>query len=149
MRFLLKKSTLLITTLLIISTSFAFDSTAEAATSSWQTVNGVKGCKVRVYTDASTYSKRASSIDTYAETNGKCGTLNYRMGVTTRDGEWNLGNYFIKGSFSKRTPIKKFYFSKLAKPEFKERWEVNVELYKGSKFKDAVQSKIFYVEKRK
>lgn len=135
--------------LLIAGSTFICSPKAEAAMSSWQTVQGIKGCEARVWTDATTYTRKATSIDVYAQTNGKCGTLNYRMGVTTLDGEYNIGNFSHKGSFSNKTPVKKFYFSKLLKPTFKERWHVNVELYKGGKMKDAVQSKTIYVEKRK
>ncbi|AEB23360.1 MULTISPECIES: hypothetical protein [Bacillus] len=135
--------------LLIAGSTFICSPKAEAAMSSWQTVHGIKGCEARVWTDATTYTRNATSIDVYAQTNGKCGTLNYRMGVTTLDGEYNIGDFSYKGSFSNKTPVKKFYFSKLLKPGFKERWQVNVELYKGGKMKDAVQSKTIYVEKRK
>lgn len=82
--------------LLIAGSTFICSPKAEAAMSSWQTVQGIKGCEARVWTDATTYTRKATSIDVYAQTNGKCGTLNYRMGVTTLDGEYNIEIFPIR-----------------------------------------------------
>ncbi|MCY8544177.1 hypothetical protein P9D53_15510 [Bacillus haynesii] len=139
----------IISTALLLSVSsivFLFDTKAEAATSSWQKIEG--SCYGRVWTDATTYTKRATSIDAYAEIKGKCGKLNYRMLAGTRDGEYYIGGPTFKGSLTKRTPIKKFYFSKFYPQRLDERWDLNVEFYKGKKFIGAVQSKIIYIKKR-
>lgn len=58
--------------LLMLTLVVAPKEKAEAASSGWQPVSGISGCKIRVITDAYTYTKSATSIDAYAETNGKC-----------------------------------------------------------------------------
>ncbi|MDA7026251.1 cell wall-binding protein [Bacillus sp. CLL-7-23] len=83
---------------------------AEAAMGKWQNVE--KGCKVRIWTDATTYTKRATSIDWYAETNGRCGTLKYDARIFIR-GERYVWYHNLSGSFAKRTPTKKFLLSKV------------------------------------
>nr|WGD67995.1 hypothetical protein P5646_06625 [Bacillus velezensis] len=100
---------------------------AQAATGSWTEV-GKKGCKVRVWVDAYTYSKKASTIDWYGETNGKCGTLNYTAYLRVSEG---ASQYQLKGSFSKRTPTKSFSINKLRKEHFS-RNRVAVTLNIGS-----------------
>ncbi|KAA6453078.1 cell wall-binding protein [Bacillus swezeyi] len=95
---------------------------AEAAMGRWDSLG--KGCKVRVWVDAYTYTKKASSIDWYAQTNGKCGTLKYTARIAISEGYLE---YQMKGSFSKRTPVKKFPLSKLRK-EGPRRKDVTVDV---------------------
>ncbi|AFQ58456.1 cell wall-binding protein [Bacillus subtilis subsp. subtilis] len=115
--------------LLMLTLVVAPKEKAEAASSGWQPVSGISGCKIRVITDAYTYTKSATSIDAYAETNGKCGKLNYKsFGVSIVEGG-DIGPQY-SGYFSSRTPTKKFYFSKLPKPTGTP-WAVGLSVYKG------------------
>ncbi|AWD68605.1 cell wall-binding protein [Priestia aryabhattai] len=85
---------------------------AEAATSSWKTVSGFgSGCQVRVVTDSGTYYSGASTIDAYAQTNGKCGTLSYTTWIEyPRDGG-AASKETYSGSFSSKTSTRKFSLS--------------------------------------
>ncbi|MED3649139.1 cell wall-binding protein [Heyndrickxia sporothermodurans] len=101
---------LLALTLLISSGLFIFpNGKAEAATSSWQSVTKISGCKVRVWTDYTIYTSNADTIDSYLESNGHCGRLEYE-GMSAQQNE--NANFYSKnrfnGYFSNRTPIKRF-----------------------------------------
>ncbi|MEY8750766.1 hypothetical protein [Alkalicoccobacillus gibsonii] len=93
--------------ILAVSFSLGFSTnSAEAATSSWQKVPGAgSSCQVRVWTDASTYTTRATTIDFTLEQKGNCGKLNYSAGFHPDD----LSSFYTPtstGSFSFKTPIK-------------------------------------------
>ncbi|MGE7997530.1 hypothetical protein ACQKOF_02380 [Lysinibacillus sp. NPDC093190] len=79
---------------------------AQAAWSDWQSVSKAgSGCKVRVYTDATNYSAKATTVDAKAESNGKCGTLYYDMRLTWM-GSDSMSHDITSGSFSSNTPTK-------------------------------------------
>lgn len=93
--------------LLMLTLVVAPKEKAEAASSGWQPVSGISGCKIRVITDAYTYTKSATSIDAYAETNGKCGKLNYKsFGVSIVEGGDIYRN--IQGTFQVELQPKSF-----------------------------------------
>jgi len=81
---------------------------ASAAWSSWQSFDGFKqGCKVRVYTDATTYTRNAKTVDVKAEQNGNCGTIYYNMFLSWKGyPHTGLGENTPTGSFSSVTPLK-------------------------------------------
>ncbi|SDB87782.1 hypothetical protein [Shouchella lonarensis] len=98
---------------LALSASLVPD-TAEASTGPWISAPGAgSGCKVRLWTDATTYTKRATTIDFTVEQNGKCGEVTY-WGAFEHDGKRG-GKYYgyVKGSFKKKTPVKKIKISAL------------------------------------
>ncbi|MDU0155077.1 hypothetical protein [Bacillus cabrialesii] len=132
----MKRVLIFVTSLVLIASILGFSSVkAEAAMGNWHSIGS--GCKVRVWVDAYTYSKSATSIDWYAQTNGKCSTLNYTASLAVSEG---YSNYEIKGSFSNRTPTKKFYISKLRKEHFNQK-KAAVDLYvRNSKVSGHVQS---------
>ncbi|MEG7380464.1 cell wall-binding protein [Bacillus subtilis] len=126
------KFSLFLTLLLMLTLVAMPKEKAEAASSGWQPVSGISGCKIRVITDAYTYTKRATSIDAYAETNGKCGKLYYNdFGISIVEGG-PIGHHY-SGYFSNRTPTKKFYFSKLPKPTGVS-WSVGLSVHKGKAY---------------
>ncbi|MEK5390741.1 cell wall-binding protein [Margalitia sp. FSL K6-0131] len=90
---------------------------AEAATSGWQSVYGVSGCKVRVWTDYSAYTSSATTIDAYAETNGQCGRLEYKAFRAQQSESFSsYSSESYSGYFSERTPIKSFNLNKWNTP---------------------------------
>ena len=97
----MKKIKSLVMILPLVLVMFVTTNQAEAATSSWQSVSGVSGCQVRVWTDATTYYKSASTVDWYAQTNGSCGTLNYAASL--KHPSQNI-TQILDGSFSNQTP---------------------------------------------
>ncbi|MEK5390740.1 hypothetical protein NSQ59_10280 [Margalitia sp. FSL K6-0131] len=82
---------------------------SEAATSSWQSIKGVSGCQVRVWTDYTTYTSNATTIDSYLESNGQCGKLDYEGMVAQQNGTENFhSKTMYSGYFSNKTPVKTF-----------------------------------------
>lgn len=78
---------------------------AEAATTGWQTLWG--NCQVRIWVDAYTYTKGATTIDTWAEQNGACGRLDYEAYL--RVGEGHFTESQVTGSFTGRSNTKSLY----------------------------------------
>lgn len=130
---MLKKIKMIIlSSLVMIGSIVAISPTnaVEASMSGWQTISG--SCKVRVWTDADTYTSRATSVDTYAETNGKCNTLNYKMYISAyAAGGSGQISPTKSGSFKTKTPTKKFYFSQMDNVQRPMTCEVNVEFSNG------------------
>lgn len=110
----IKKIKILFLTSVFLLTSMLFypSSNAEAAYSEWQTVYG--SCKVRIWTDAINYYPSATSIDAYAETNGKCTTLYYDGMYVATHAAGGIGKISpsYSGYFKNRTPLKVFKTSK-------------------------------------
>ncbi len=101
---------------LCVSIFFSID--ASAATSKWQTPYFAKStCKVRVWTDATNYSKTAKTVDFTIEQNGKCGELKYNAHLSPI-GLYTYTAKFARGSFKYKTPLKKL---SLNLPEYKHR----------------------------
>ena len=83
---------------------------AEAATG-WNTIYG--SCKARVVSDATNYTKTATTIDVYGETNGSCSkTLKYNLWLEN-PAAGQVGPQNFTGSFNNQTPTKKFTISRL------------------------------------
>ncbi|MES5395134.1 hypothetical protein ABU952_03250 [Bacillus amyloliquefaciens] len=105
----MKKTIFLITCLFIsASTFFGFNEQVHAATySGWQHPdNMAKSCKVRIITDASTYTAKATSVDAKIEQNGKCGDIYYKMYLSYKNGVFiGIGDEQT-GSFKSSTPWK-------------------------------------------
>lgn len=97
-------------TLLLLGISFTFnDLKVKAATSSWQSVTGISGCKVRVWTDYTAYTSSADTINSYLESNGYCGRLEYENMIAQQEGNANFySRDRYSGYFSNQTPTKLF-----------------------------------------
>lgn len=94
-----------ITVLLILCAGvLAFTSSASAAWSGYQTSK-----KVRVYTDATTYTTRATSVDWKAQKTTS-GRVYYSAMLIRTDNYSNSGAQ--RGNFTSGTPLKKFSLSK-------------------------------------
>ncbi|WP_051129448.1 hypothetical protein [Bacillus subtilis] len=108
----MKKSLLILFSFLLVSSVVLFGSNekAQAATySGWQHPYGFnKSCKVRVITDASTYTKRATTVDAKVEQNGNCGKLYYRMYLAYKNAKFGSIGDDQTGEFSSSTPWKSF-----------------------------------------
>ncbi|MCY7925431.1 hypothetical protein P9D81_12995 [Bacillus haynesii] len=90
----------------LISFIFLNPNNAQAATSPWQKVSGAgSACKVRIWTDATTYTKRAKTVDFTIEQNGKCGKL-YYTAILAPD-RYFVSAPYVDGYFTSKTPIKK------------------------------------------
>lgn len=109
---IVKKSLLILFSFLLVSSVVLFGSNekAQAATySGWQHPYGFnKSCKVRVITDASTYTKRATTVDAKVEQNGNCGKLYYRMYLAYKNANFGSIGDDQTGEFSSSTPWKSF-----------------------------------------
>lgn len=108
----MKKSLLILFSFLLVSSVVLLGSNekAQAATySGWQHPYGFnKSCKVRVITDASTYTKRATTVDAKVEQNGSCGKLYYRMDLAYKNANFMSIGDIQTGYFSGSTPWKSF-----------------------------------------
>ncbi|MEB6548088.1 hypothetical protein MXL46_03065 [Heyndrickxia sporothermodurans] len=99
----------LVITLFISSSIFLLpNKQAEAATSSWWNVKGISGCQVRVWTDYTVYTASADTIDSYLESKGNCGRLEYEMWSQMVGSATFYSKEKYKGYFSSRTPTKTF-----------------------------------------
>ena len=87
---------------------------AEAAWTGWQKVQG--NCEVRVWTDYSTYTSKATSVDVQAQSRN-CPKLNYQMDIWEIDstGYDVMSTHItpVTGYFSYLTPVKKLYLNRL------------------------------------
>lgn len=116
-------------------------SKAEAASSNggYIKVNGGK-CTVKLYTDYYTYSKTASTVDAWATASGTCKNMKYKIDVRYGDsGHVAIKDEYIQsGSFSFRTPDKKFAIKNIGKKEPSTTYRVFLTLYAdgGSKGTD-------------
>ncbi|MCY8269649.1 hypothetical protein [Bacillus sonorensis] len=115
---------------------FASTGTAEAAWSGWQTRNGYAA---RVYTDANTYTTRASTVDWKIEKKGSS-----KLYYTAHIYKWtNTGLYSggsAAGHFKSFTPIKKFSVPSVRKKLGSGTYIVRVFCYKDSKKKKMIGS---------
>ncbi|MBC1209313.1 cell wall-binding protein [Listeria booriae] len=105
-----KKGKLLMLILIVatlVFSGFALPTKADAALTGWKNVK--TGGQVRIYTDYTTYTSKATSVDTYIQSNGKTGTL-YYSGIIN-SGEQSGANS-ITGSFSSQSPVKQLKFLK-------------------------------------
>lgn len=103
--------------LVLIMTISLFPSTSSATWGwgSWKNT-GLGNCEVRVWTDANTYTKNATTIDYKAEQRGNCGKLYYTSSIALY-GQipiWYVGiSPYQTGYFNYSTPIKQFRLSSL------------------------------------
>lgn len=86
----------------LISISIIPHGKASAAWTGEQSLSGIPGCKVQVYTDATNYYKGAGTIGWKASQNGSCGKLYYKA-FTGRGSQFETTQY---GYFSYATPMK-------------------------------------------
>lgn len=123
---------------------------AEAARTPWvKPYFASSACKVRIWTDATTYTKRAKTVDFTVEQNGKCGKLKYEATLIP------IGVDFFKtsqafGTFSRITPIKKL---SVDIPFYKKRGSdsvvgVNLETSSTGKFLGMVRSELLHIHKQ-
>ncbi|PAF38289.1 hypothetical protein CHH58_02295 [Terribacillus saccharophilus] len=83
----------------------------EAATyTSWQSPGGgfSSSCKVRLITDAQTYTTRATTVDAKLEQNGKCGRIDYDMILSVGNSVSMGYGSSQSGYFSNSSPWKSF-----------------------------------------
>lgn len=125
---------------------------ASAAYSSWQSLPDGSGCAIRIYTDASTYTTSATSIDWFVQNNGHsgCKTLYYTASVRDMNDTWQPAiSGYQTGYFSSQTPTKRFYISGLKRTGINA--SVRVKIYRDSaktQFKGDFDSSTFYIQKR-
>ncbi|MCY7835230.1 hypothetical protein [Bacillus haynesii] len=115
---------------------FATTGTAKAVWSGWQIRNGYTA---RVYTDASTYTSRASSVDWRIQKKGSSSIY-----YTAHIYKWTSSGLYSGGSatgyFKSSTPIKKFSVPKIRRRLGSGTYIVRVFCYKNSKKKKQVGS---------
>lgn len=115
---------------------FVTTGTAEAVWSGWQIRNGYTA---RVYTDASTYTTRASTVDWKIEKKGSS-----KLYYTAHIYKWmNTGLYSggsTAGYFKSSTPIKKFSVPSVRRKLGSGTYIVRVFCYKDSKKKKMIGS---------
>ena len=88
---------------------------AEAAYGSWTSVKqGGSSCKVRIWTDYTSYSASATTVDYKIYNNGSCSNLKYEssLEVYVAGGSVALSGYHT-GNFSNSSPVKRFSLSPL------------------------------------
>ncbi len=114
-------------------------SKAEAASSNngYIKTNGGK-CTVRMYTDYYTYSKTASTVDSWATATGTCKTMYYKMTVKYGDSGHSAGKQQFTGSFSRQTPTKAFAISQIGKSEPYNSYRIRIDLYSDSNRKNHI-----------
>ncbi|MDM5297709.1 hypothetical protein QUF51_06045 [Bacillus pumilus] len=139
----------LIISFVFLCVSIFFSIDASAATSNWKTPLFAKStCKVRIWTDATNYSKNAKTVDFTIEQNGKCGELKYMAHISPTS-LYTYNATFVRGSFKYKTPLKKLT---LNLPEYKYKgYEavVHVDIdSKNGKELGFVDSKKIYIQKR-
>lgn len=106
---------------------------ASAAYGNWFKVSAAgQDCKVVAWTDANTYTTKATTIDWKAETNGKCSKLYYKAMIrkSESDGWQTRISPTLTGYFSNSTPIKSFNIKDLKKKG--SNIYLEVELYSNS-----------------
>ena len=118
----------------IVSFIFINPANAEASTTSWKKVSDLgSSCKVRIWTDATTYTKKAKTVDFTIEQNGKCGKLHYEAWLKPL-GLYTYVSPNVSGSFNYKTPIKKL---SVDIPLYKKQGRdsvVNVQLWNTSRY---------------
>jgi hypothetical protein len=122
---------------------------AKAAWSDWQSVPSAgSSCKVRVYTDATSYSANATTVNAKAESNGNCGTLYYNMQLSYM-GSRDVSRDAASGSFTSNTPINSL---KIRDVEKDEKTHVTMYLFTEPSYKNPpgiVYSDSIYLTKNK
>ncbi|NQD66745.1 hypothetical protein HP456_12525 [Bacillus haikouensis] len=106
-----KLKTLALASLIGIGSLFSISESAEASTivnwSPWKSVTDAGiDCKVRIGTDAYTYTTGATTVDYQIQSNGKCSRLYYKAFPTS--------DIYQLGYFSYNTPIKSFLIDAFA-----------------------------------
>ncbi|MFT0803697.1 hypothetical protein VSK91_20160 [Bacillus swezeyi] len=115
---------------------FATTGTAEAVWSGWQIRNGYTA---RVYTDASTYTTRASTVDWKIQKRGSA-----KLYYTAHIYKWTSSGLYSGGSatgyFKSSTPIKKFSVLTIRRKLGSGTYIVRVFCFKDSKKKKQIES---------
>ncbi|PSA91504.1 hypothetical protein C6370_18410 [Bacillus atrophaeus] len=104
---------------------------ASAAWSGWQTETF--GHKARVYTDATTYTSKATTIDWKAEKKGSS-TLYYTAGVYKKRSGGGLTDTKMvqRGSFKTATPMKSFNAKTIRNKTGKGTYVIQLDCYSDS-----------------
>ncbi|MGG0052145.1 hypothetical protein [Bacillus atrophaeus] len=128
MKKLLKSITILS---IVFAGVLAFTSPASAAWSGWQTE--AFGHKARVYTDATTYTSKATTIDWKAEKKGSS-TLYYTAGVYKKRSGGGLTDTKMvqRGSFKTATPMKSFNVKTIRNKTGKGTYVIQLDCYSDS-----------------
>lgn len=110
-------------------------------------------CGVSVWTDATTYSTSATTVDWKAsKPSTTCGTVYYKMRIyQVGDGSVDIG-YQTSGYFTTSTPIKSVYISDIKSrtpyPSSPATYKLVVTLYSSSSYTTSLgsaQSALFYI----
>ncbi|MED2945490.1 hypothetical protein P4282_24085 [Bacillus swezeyi] len=121
---------------IMVTGLFVSTGTAEAAWSGWQTRGGYTA---RVYTDAKTYTSRASSVDWKIQKKGGS-----KLYYTAHIYKWTSNGLYSGGSasgyFKSSTPIKKFSVPSVRRKLGSGTYIVRVFCYKDSKKKKQIGS---------
>jgi hypothetical protein len=123
----------------------------DKASAGW---SGVGACGVQIYTDATTYSTSATTVDWKAQKpSTQCGTVYYKMRILqVGDGTADIG-YQTSGYFSSATPLKYVSISTIKSmtpyPQpGAETYRIELQLYSSSSYTTRVgevYSSLFYI----
>ncbi|AYJ76181.1 hypothetical protein BSP7_065 [Bacillus phage BSP7] len=144
----MKKVTMVLTCLTLVILGFVSVPKAEAAWSGWQSLT--TGYTGRVYTDATTYTSRASTIDWKVEKKGSS-----KVYYTAKLYKWNNNGLVYTGQsaggyFFYSTPLKSFSVPKARKATGNGGYQIKVELYNSyikdkAHYKGTLNSSKFYI----
>ncbi|MEH6861520.1 hypothetical protein [Bacillus velezensis] len=115
----------------LLTGTIALTPQADAAWSGWQTEKF--GHKARVYTDATTYSSSATTVDWKAEKKGGA-TLYYTAGVYKKRSSGGLTDTGLvqRGSFKTSTPLKSFSAKSIRSKTGKGTYVIQIDCYSDS-----------------
>ncbi|MDA7027879.1 hypothetical protein PJ311_14985 [Bacillus sp. CLL-7-23] len=143
---------LVVSVVVLVSFTFLNSGHAEAAVSSWQKPKWASsGCKVRIWTDATTYTKRAKTVDFTIEQNRKCGKLYYDANLRPVGYPIWTPSPTVTGYFSRITPIKKLSVDISMFKKHGHDTRVSVWLFKNSNHTiglGEVTSKVLHIHKQ-
>lgn len=117
---------------------------AEAAYGSWSRVTST--CEVRVWTDYTTYTSSATTIDAFAELKGSCQKYDYKMYVQVY-GFAGAISPVQTGWFSSRTPTKYFNLNQLKGSSYTDS-VVTIELLQNGRYVGGANSQRLYIHPR-
>lgn len=127
---MIKISKFLVLSLVIIGGFLLPTGNADAAWSGWKSASAFGNtCEVRVYTDLTTYTKVANTVDTKAETRGTCSRIYYTMSIPDPRIAWGGIGETYTGYFSSSTPLKKININDV---DSQVQTKVVLDMYKDS-----------------
>lgn len=121
----------IVITAVVLTSTIALAPQADAAWSGWQTEKF--GHKARVYTDATTYTSNAKTVDWKAEKKGGA-TLYYTAGVYKKRSGGGLSDTGLvqRGSFKTAPPMKSFSVKSIRNKTGKGSYVIQVDCYTDS-----------------